>query len=253
MPDPSPLVHDPFARFREWMAEAEASEPASQRHDRRHGDAGRPPSARAILLKGVDARGFVFYTNKQSRKSADSPPTRTSRCCSTGSRWPGRSASRARWNLSPMPRPTRISRPGRAFRGWAPGRPTSRARWTTALTLERRLAEYDSEIPGRGHPASAALVGLPRPAATVSSSGRTCRSACTTAPSSRATAMAAGRSASCFPDRAAAIRRARRSAEPMAVPPEQGTSPRSWNAWRGARRSRRISRWCSSAPIPSGN
>ena len=73
MPDTtSPLVTDPFARFREWMAEAEASEPvdanamtvATATPDGR-------PSARAILLKGVDPRGFVFYTNKESRKSAD--------------------------------------------------------------------------------------------------------------------------------------------------------------------------------------
>lgn len=72
MPESAPLATDPFARFREWMAEAEASEPsdanamivATATPDGR-------PSARAILLKGVDARGFVFYTNKESRKSAE--------------------------------------------------------------------------------------------------------------------------------------------------------------------------------------
>ena len=72
MADATPLVTNPFARFREWMAEAEASEPsdpnamvvATATPDGR-------PSARAILLKGVDDRGFVFYTNKESRKSAE--------------------------------------------------------------------------------------------------------------------------------------------------------------------------------------
>ena len=39
-------------------------------------DAEGVPSARTVLLKGVDARGFVFYTNYQSRKGralADNP------------------------------------------------------------------------------------------------------------------------------------------------------------------------------------
>ena len=29
------------------------------------------PSGRVVLLKGVDARGFVFYTNYHSRKAED--------------------------------------------------------------------------------------------------------------------------------------------------------------------------------------
>lgn len=34
-------------------------------------DANGAPSVRLVLLKGVDEAGFVFYTNKQSRKAAD--------------------------------------------------------------------------------------------------------------------------------------------------------------------------------------
>ena len=64
-----PLDPSPFAQFHAWMAEAEKTEindpnamiVATATPDGR-------PSARAILLKGVDERGFVFYTNKESRK-----------------------------------------------------------------------------------------------------------------------------------------------------------------------------------------
>jgi pyridoxamine 5'-phosphate oxidase len=67
-----PLAASPFAQFHEWMTEAEKSEPndpnamvvgtaAPNGH----------PSVRTILLKGVDDRGFVFYTNKESRKGEE--------------------------------------------------------------------------------------------------------------------------------------------------------------------------------------
>ncbi len=60
---------DPFAWFAEWYAEARASEPsdanafalATATPDAR-------PSVRIVLLKHWDARGFVFYTNLDSRK-----------------------------------------------------------------------------------------------------------------------------------------------------------------------------------------
>ena len=63
---------DPFARFATWFAEATASEPsdpnamivATATPDGR-------PSIRTVLLKGVDPRGFVFYTNKESRKATE--------------------------------------------------------------------------------------------------------------------------------------------------------------------------------------
>ncbi|MFN3448125.1 MAG: pyridoxamine 5'-phosphate oxidase [Roseococcus sp.] len=63
---------DPHALFAEWMAEATKTEPndpnamclATATPDGR-------PSARMVLLKGQDARGFVFYTNLESRKGGE--------------------------------------------------------------------------------------------------------------------------------------------------------------------------------------
>jgi pyridoxamine 5'-phosphate oxidase len=72
MPAGEPLATSPYVQFREWMAEAEQSEPndpnamivATTTLDGH-------PSLRTILLKGVDERGFVFYTNKESRKGEE--------------------------------------------------------------------------------------------------------------------------------------------------------------------------------------
>jgi pyridoxamine 5'-phosphate oxidase len=63
---------DPVSLFRAWLAEAEAEEPndpnavalATATPD-------GVPSVRMVLLKGVDERGFAFYTNAESRKGAE--------------------------------------------------------------------------------------------------------------------------------------------------------------------------------------
>jgi pyridoxamine 5'-phosphate oxidase len=72
MRDPIPIETDPFAWFARWMAEAEASEPSDPNAMTvvTVGADGRP-SARTILLKGADSRGFVFYTNTRSRKGQE--------------------------------------------------------------------------------------------------------------------------------------------------------------------------------------
>jgi pyridoxamine 5'-phosphate oxidase len=72
MPDSLHLVTDPLARFQEWMSEAWAHESADANAMTlaTTGPDGAP-SARIVLLKGADARGFVFYTNKQSRKAEE--------------------------------------------------------------------------------------------------------------------------------------------------------------------------------------
>ncbi|WP_122050062.1 pyridoxamine 5'-phosphate oxidase [Asaia bogorensis] len=67
-----PLDADPFVLFAEWMKEAEASEP-NDPNAMALATATRDgiPSVRMILLKGADERGFVFYTNLESRKGGE--------------------------------------------------------------------------------------------------------------------------------------------------------------------------------------
>ena len=63
---------DPIEQFKAWLADAEQSEPndpnamalATATPD-------GMPSARMVLLKGVDADGFAFYTNLGSRKALE--------------------------------------------------------------------------------------------------------------------------------------------------------------------------------------
>ena len=63
---------DPFTQFATWFAEADASEPRdANAMTLATATADGVPSARTVLLKGYDARGFVFYSNRQSRKGAE--------------------------------------------------------------------------------------------------------------------------------------------------------------------------------------
>ena len=66
------LARDPFRQFEKWFQEAEAAklpEPnamtlcTATREGR--------PSARTVLLKGLDGRGFVFFSNYESRKGRE--------------------------------------------------------------------------------------------------------------------------------------------------------------------------------------
>lgn len=67
-----PTDADPIVLFQSWMKDAEASEPndpnamtlATATPD-------GVPSARMVLLKGVDGGGFVFYTNLGSQKARE--------------------------------------------------------------------------------------------------------------------------------------------------------------------------------------
>ena len=66
------LARDPFRQFEKWFQEAEAAklaEPNAMTLATASPD-GRP-SARTVLLKGLDGRGFVFYSNYESRKGRE--------------------------------------------------------------------------------------------------------------------------------------------------------------------------------------
>jgi pyridoxamine 5'-phosphate oxidase len=63
---------DPFALFDAWMEEAKKSEPnEANAMSIATADAGGHPNIRMVLLKGADARGFVFYTNLESAKGRE--------------------------------------------------------------------------------------------------------------------------------------------------------------------------------------
>lgn len=144
---------DPFAKFQHWMNEAWTHEPddanamtlATATPD-------GVPAARIVLLKGADERGFVFYTNMQSRK---------------GEELTANSRAALLFHWKPLARQVRIeghveivtdaeadayfaSRPRISRLGaWAsdqsrvlPGRPE----------LERRLAAFEEKYPGEDIP-----------------------------------------------------------------------------------------------------
>lgn len=63
---------DPIALFQSWLKEAEESEPNDPNAVAlATANAEGQPSVRMVLLKGMDARGFVFYTNLESNKGSD--------------------------------------------------------------------------------------------------------------------------------------------------------------------------------------
>jgi pyridoxamine 5'-phosphate oxidase len=63
---------EPFRLFAAWLDEATGSEPRDPTAmTLATVDADGLPNARMVLLKGVDERGFVFYTNRNSQKGRE--------------------------------------------------------------------------------------------------------------------------------------------------------------------------------------
>jgi pyridoxamine 5'-phosphate oxidase len=63
---------EPFRLFAAWLEQATGSEPRDPTAMALATvDADGLPNARMVLLKGVDERGFVFYTNRTSQKGRE--------------------------------------------------------------------------------------------------------------------------------------------------------------------------------------
>ncbi|MFN2442286.1 MAG: pyridoxamine 5'-phosphate oxidase [Thermoanaerobaculia bacterium] len=68
----SDLQADPIRQFARWFHDAiEAKIPLAEGMTLATADGGGRPSARVVLLKDFDERGFTFYTNFRSRKAAE--------------------------------------------------------------------------------------------------------------------------------------------------------------------------------------
>jgi pyridoxamine 5'-phosphate oxidase len=70
--DEREVARDPYAQFSRWFGEAVAAQaPEPNAMTLATADASGRPAARIVLLKDVDARGFTFYTNHESRKGRE--------------------------------------------------------------------------------------------------------------------------------------------------------------------------------------
>jgi pyridoxamine 5'-phosphate oxidase len=62
---------DPLEQFTRWFEQARATEADPTAMTLATATPDGRPSARMVLLKGFDARGFLFYTNYDSRKAGE--------------------------------------------------------------------------------------------------------------------------------------------------------------------------------------
>lgn len=65
------LAPDPLAQFAVWLAEATEAVSEPNAMVVATADAEGRPATRTVLLKGFDERGFVFFTNHESRKGRE--------------------------------------------------------------------------------------------------------------------------------------------------------------------------------------
>ena len=191
-PNDLPAPSDPIVHFRAWLDDARRIDRARLPEPTAMtvasvNDAGHP-SVRIVLLKDVDERGFVFYTNLNSRKGRELLAHPRAALCFY---WP------------PLERQIRIEGTVEPVSdAEADAYFASRAResqigaWASQQSealasmdeLRARVRRCGSALRRQASAAPAALVRPPREAARASSSGTPASSACTSAAATSATA-----------------------------------------------------------------
>ncbi len=69
--DERDAAEDPIAEIAAWLREAESVSAQADAMTLATADASGRPSARQVLLRGLDDRGLVFFTNRNSRKAQE--------------------------------------------------------------------------------------------------------------------------------------------------------------------------------------
>jgi pyridoxamine 5'-phosphate oxidase len=69
--DEQDLDRDPFVALRAWLHEAEGASLRADSMTLATAAADGRPSARIVLLRGIDERGLVFFSNRESRKGVE--------------------------------------------------------------------------------------------------------------------------------------------------------------------------------------
>ena len=86
---------DPIAKFIRWLEDARRAKiPNYEAMALATAARSGKTSVRFVLLKGIDQRGFMFFTDARSRKGVSCAAIRTGRSHSTGNRRAGKSASK---------------------------------------------------------------------------------------------------------------------------------------------------------------
>jgi len=69
--DEHDLHDDPLVQFEAWLRAARETAPQAEAMTLATASSDGRPSARQVLLRGFDGRGFVFFTNRASRKATE--------------------------------------------------------------------------------------------------------------------------------------------------------------------------------------